>query len=81
MCQRTNLAICDAILILRATCVARRTFILLKLCFQIASLSEIFLLLLLSNLNLLIFTTSPQFIAPELVSAFVGLAAMLRNEA
>lgn len=77
---RANLAIRGSILVIRAACIAGRPFPFLELCFQIASLGEILLLLQLANLNLLILATSPQLIAPKLVLAFVRLPTVLWNE-
>jgi hypothetical protein len=51
------------------------------LCVEVPSFGEVLLFLLLSDFDLLIFSASPEFIAPELVLALVRLATMFWNEA
>jgi hypothetical protein len=79
--KETHLSIQGSILIVRLTCFSLTRIIFLDLGIEVPSLGEVFLLLLLSDFDLLIFPASTEFIRSKLILAFVLLTAMFRYEA
>jgi hypothetical protein len=77
----THLSIQGSILVVRLTCFSLTRIVFLELGIEVPSFGEVFLFLLLSDFDLLIFPASTQFITSKLVLAFVLLTAMFRYEA